>query len=69
MHFWLGTERCTQHLDLYKWTMGSVYALLGPAAMALAHSWMRSAAWMPTMCTAITSVVSLLKMTWRWKER
>ena len=42
MHFWLGTERCTQHLDLYKWTMGSVYALLGPAAMALAigsESW------------------------------
>mmetsp|Transcript_24183 Transcript_24183/g.71701 ORF Transcript_24183/g.71701 Transcript_24183/m.71701 type:complete len:467 (-) Transcript_24183:67-1467(-) len=31
--------------------------------MALAHSWMRSAACMPMMCTATTSKVSLRKMT------
>mmetsp|Transcript_48120 Transcript_48120/g.96282 ORF Transcript_48120/g.96282 Transcript_48120/m.96282 type:complete len:237 (+) Transcript_48120:273-983(+) len=31
-----------------------------PAAMALAHSWMRSEAWMPMMCTPSTLPLSLL---------
>mmetsp|Transcript_46865 Transcript_46865/g.99537 ORF Transcript_46865/g.99537 Transcript_46865/m.99537 type:complete len:247 (-) Transcript_46865:968-1708(-) len=34
-----------------------------PAATALAHSWIRSAAWMPMMCTATTLPVSLLYRT------
>mmetsp|Transcript_12011 Transcript_12011/g.27510 ORF Transcript_12011/g.27510 Transcript_12011/m.27510 type:complete len:248 (-) Transcript_12011:804-1547(-) len=32
-----------------------------PAATAFEHSWMRSAAWIPMMCTATTSPVSSLK--------
>mmetsp|Transcript_18201 Transcript_18201/g.60883 ORF Transcript_18201/g.60883 Transcript_18201/m.60883 type:complete len:247 (+) Transcript_18201:111-851(+) len=34
-----------------------------PSSMALAHSWMRSAAWRPTMCTPRTSRDDLLNMT------
>jgi len=60
------------HPSLYPSIDGSIITIIAisltvvPAAIALAHSWMRSAAWIPMMCTPTISSVSLLYRTWRW---
>mmetsp|Transcript_29313 Transcript_29313/g.94488 ORF Transcript_29313/g.94488 Transcript_29313/m.94488 type:complete len:271 (+) Transcript_29313:546-1358(+) len=59
----LKASSSTSHSVGCVWTVMASSGSVVPCWIAFAHSWMRSAAWIPMMCTATTSYVPFLKMT------